>query len=159
MWEKIPGSPRFTVLEATESWAGSGYKAREMQQLLHIVRDENWARVLGIKVEGAQAGNITISAIIEEEKWGREEGRKEETMCMRVQQGDIAVRLVLCWPSSEQISFWTHHTSNAYFMSIPHDMRLVPRLHGNETRLLPSYWSTTRETYHQKPNQKSNLHV
>ena len=48
-----------------------------------------------IKVEGAQAGNITTSVIIEEKR-GREEGRKEETMCMRVQQGDIAVRLVLC---------------------------------------------------------------
>ena len=26
-WEKIPGSPRFSVLIATESWAGPGYEA------------------------------------------------------------------------------------------------------------------------------------
>ena len=27
MSEKIPGSPHFSVLQATESWAGPGYKA------------------------------------------------------------------------------------------------------------------------------------
>ena len=27
MREKIPGSPRFSVLQATESWAGPGYEA------------------------------------------------------------------------------------------------------------------------------------
>ena len=26
-WKKIPGSPRFPVLEATKSWVGPGYKA------------------------------------------------------------------------------------------------------------------------------------
>ena len=27
-WEKIPGSPRFSILQATESWVGPGNKAR-----------------------------------------------------------------------------------------------------------------------------------
>ena len=30
-WEKIPGSPHFTVLQATESWAGSGNEASKVQ--------------------------------------------------------------------------------------------------------------------------------
>ena len=30
-WEKIPGSPHFIVLQATESWAGSGNKASKVQ--------------------------------------------------------------------------------------------------------------------------------
>ena len=28
-WEKIPGSPHFSVLQATESWAGPGNEARQ----------------------------------------------------------------------------------------------------------------------------------
>ena len=31
-WEKIPGSPRFSVLQATESWAGPGNKAEVPHQ-------------------------------------------------------------------------------------------------------------------------------
>ena len=27
-WEKIPGSPRFSVLQVTESWVGAGNEAR-----------------------------------------------------------------------------------------------------------------------------------
>ena len=32
-WEKIPGCPRFTVLEAMESWAGPGNEANQVLQV------------------------------------------------------------------------------------------------------------------------------
>ena len=31
-WEMIPGSPRFSVLQATKSWVGSGNEAKQSQQ-------------------------------------------------------------------------------------------------------------------------------
>ena len=34
--EKIPGSPRFSVLQATESWVGPGYEARR-EWRMHMV--------------------------------------------------------------------------------------------------------------------------
>ena len=38
MWEKIPGSPRFTVLKAMESWGGPGYEASSYRWKLYETR-------------------------------------------------------------------------------------------------------------------------